>query len=60
MCGFAGYLECSNEGPKIDTKTNVNAEAQREALKTIKNRGPDSKVNGMTSISGWGIAGYQS
>jgi asparagine synthase (glutamine-hydrolysing) len=43
MCGFAGYITCVSGDPKIGARTNVSAEARRQALKTIENRGPNAE-----------------
>ena len=43
MCGFAGYIACVRGDPRIGAKVSVSAEARRQALKTIKNRGPDAE-----------------
>jgi len=43
MCGFAGYITCVSDDPRIGARTSVSEEARRQALKTIENRGPDAK-----------------
>ena len=43
MCGFAGYIACDFNDPRIGTRAHVSAKARRKALKTIENRGPDAK-----------------
>ena len=52
MCGFAGYIACVRGAPRIGAKVSISAEARRQALKTIENRGPDAVVNGRISIFG--------
>ena len=43
MCGFAGYIACDFDDPRIGTRAQVSAKARKKALKTIENRGPDAK-----------------